>query len=406
MGRPPHDLAGGAAIQPWPSSRRSRTRPPRGDHVALPARARGQDAAPATRGRARRGPPRRALAGLPQQARAGSRGALRAGAGYLAGQLARAARGEHIAFAVSARPIAPLGRLPDAAADDDWREPAGTDAARAAVADYRPGWCPADALLLLRRARAGLLTGRCGEPTVALGRRAGPVLLIVMYEAQTWRVRPGEPFTFGRSPQCSAVLPAADRGLSRTAGSFRHHGGWWWLHNDSGSSVLCLLGDRGFRVDLPPGLQVPLQQWHAKVTLTGVLDRYTLRLRLPGLDDLPDPGGQRPGTGEAAVTSTRYRAPLTGTDRLVLAARFEAYLTWRHAGDPAPRSARETAERIGWQAHTVAKRCENIRDRYVRLGAPGLRGPRALEQLALLLISTGELTAADLRRLPASAPPG
>ena len=173
------------------------------------------------------------------------------------------------------------------------------------------------------------------------------MLLIVMYESQTWRVRPGEPFTFGRSPQCSAVLPMADRGLSRTAGSFRHHDRWWWLHNDSGSSVLCLLGDRGFRVDLPPGLAVPLQQWHAKVTLTGALDRYTLRLRLPGLDDLPDPGGQRPGTGEAAVTSTRYRAPLTGTDRLVLAARFETYLTWRHAGDPAPRSARETAERIG-----------------------------------------------------------
>jgi hypothetical protein len=100
------------------------------------------------------------------------------------------------------------------------------------------------------------------------------------------------------------------------------------------------------------------------------------------------------------------RAPLTGTDRLVLAARFEAYLTWRHAGDPAPRSARDTAQRIGWQPHTVAKRCENIRDRYVRLGAPGLRGPRALEQLALLLVSTGELTAADLRRLPAQTPPG
>ena len=405
MGRPPHDRASGAAIQPWPSSRRSRTRPPRADHAALPARARGPPAAPATRGRARRGPPRRALAGLPQQARAGSRGRCAPTPATSPGS-SPAPPGEHIAFAIGARPIAPQGRLPDAAAQDDWRQAAGTGAARAAVPDYRPGWCPADASLLLRRARAGLLTGRCGEPTVALGRRAGPVLLIVMYESQTWRVRPGEPFTFGRSPQCSAVLPAADRGLSRTAGSFRHHGGWWWLHNDSGSSVLCLLGDRGFRVDLPPGLQVPLQQWHAKVTLTGVLDRYTLRLRLPGLDDLPDPGGQPPGTGEAAVTSTRYRAPLTGTDRLVLAARFEAYLTWRHAGDPAPRSARDTAERIGWQAHTVAKRCENIRDRYVRLGAPGLRGPRALEQLALLLISTGELTAADLRRLPVSAPPG
>jgi hypothetical protein len=48
----------------------------------------------------------------------------------------------------------------------------------------------------------------------------------------------------------------------------------------------------------------------------------------------------------------------------------------------------------------------HIRDRYLRLGVPGLRGPRALEELALLLISTGELTAADLQRLPAKTPPG
>jgi hypothetical protein len=32
-----------------------------------------------------------------------------------------------------------------------------------------------------------------------------------------------------------------------------------------------------------------------------------------------------------------------------------------------------------------------------------LRGPRALEELAMLLISTGELTADDLRRLPQQA---
>jgi hypothetical protein len=32
--------------------------------------------------------------------------------------------------------------------------------------------------------------------------------------------------------------------------------------------------------------------------------------------------------------------------------------------------------------------------------------PRALEELALLLVSTGEPTAAGLRRLPATTPPG
>jgi hypothetical protein len=233
------------------------------------------------------------------------------------------------------------------------------------------------------------------------------VLLIVMYESQTWRVQPGEQLAFGRAPTCAVVLPASDRGVSRTAGSFRHHDRSWWLHNDSSSSLLCLLGDRGFRVDLPPGMQVPLQQWHAKVSVNGALGRYILRLRLPGLDDVPDQPEQEPATsvtGRRSVTSTRYRAPLSAGDRLVLAARFEAYLAWRHDQDPAPRSARDTAQRIGWQAHTVAKRCENIRDRYVRLGVPGLRGPRALEELALLLISTGELTAEDLRRLPAQTP--
>lgn len=52
----------------------------------------------------------------------------------------------------------------------------------------------------------------------------------------------------------------------------------------------------------------------------------------------------------------------------------------------------------------MAKRSENIRNRYVRIGVPGLRGPRALEELAALLISTGELTLDDLRWLPAIEP--
>jgi hypothetical protein len=239
------------------------------------------------------------------------------------------------------------------------------------------------------------------------------VLLIVMFEAGTWRVKPGEKFSFGRAAGCSLVLPGDDRGVSRTAGSFDCVAGSWWLANDSASSMLFLQGDRGFRADIPPGMRMPLQQWHAKVRVDGVHDSYTIRLRLPHLDDDPDRGElDEPGSGpdqvaaEPVLTSTKLRAPLTETDRLVLAARFEEYLTWRHSGAAQPRSAREAAERIGWQPHTVSKRCENIRNRYVRIGVPGLRGPRALEELAALLISTGELTDEDLRRLPPVPPPG
>jgi hypothetical protein len=239
------------------------------------------------------------------------------------------------------------------------------------------------------------------------------MLLIVMFDTGTWRVPAAQGrCTFGRDPACDVVLPNEDRGVSRNAGSLDWRDGLWWVSNASAASMLYLTGDRGFRADIPPGMAVPLQQWHAKVRLDGVLDKYVLRLRLPDLDDVTA-AGQEPAdlvpqpaepVPERIVTSTKRRPPLNASDRLVLAARFEEYLTWKHSGAPAPRTAREAASRIGWEAHTVAKRCENIRNRYVRIGIPGLRGPRALEELAALLISTGELTADDLRRLPAAQP--
>ncbi|HXW46051.1 MAG TPA: FHA domain-containing protein [Streptosporangiaceae bacterium] len=241
------------------------------------------------------------------------------------------------------------------------------------------------------------------------------MLLIVMFETGIWRVQPDGQCTFGRAASCDIVLPNDDRAVSRSAGSFTWRHDAWWIANTSTSSMLFLSGDKGFRADLPPGMALPLQQWHAKVRLDGVLSSYTLRVRLPDLDsdddtddDATAPGAAVPAEPEAEavpVTSTRLRAPLNDTDRLVLAARFEDYLTWKHSGAALPRSAREAADRIGWQAHTVAKRCENIRNRYVRIGVPGLRGPRALEELAALLISTGELTGDDLRRLPPKPPP-
>jgi hypothetical protein len=233
------------------------------------------------------------------------------------------------------------------------------------------------------------------------------MLLIVMFGPQTWRIQPDQEFSFGRAATCDAVLPTADRGVSRRSGSFGWKNDLWWLANDSSSSMLYLLGDRGFRADMPPGMALPLQQWHAKVRIDGALDSYMVRLRLPDLDDDPDahePLDYETTAPERVVTATKLRAPLSDDDRLVLAARFEEYLTWRHSGRPAPRSAREAADRIGWHPHTVSKRCENIRNRYVRIGVPGLRGPRALEELAALLISTGELTSDDLRRLPAPQP--
>jgi hypothetical protein len=96
---------------------------------------------------------RRALACLPRRVRAGGRVAMRADAGYFAGQLARAAHDEGIAFAIGARRIAPLWRLLDGIAEDDWRDAIDMEDAQVAVAGYCPDWWPATTRLLIRRVR-------------------------------------------------------------------------------------------------------------------------------------------------------------------------------------------------------------------------------------------------------------
>ena len=124
----------------------------------------------------------------------------------------------------------------------------------------------------------------------------------------------------------------------------------------------------------------PVQQWHAKIRMQGLLGSYrpcaypawtTSPTKIPGR-----PGRQDCGRSHRGAPGHQHPAPpaAVASDWLILAARFEDYLNWRHTGPPTPRSAKETADRIGWHAHTVAKRCENIRDRYSRLGVPGCAG--------------------------------
>ena len=97
---------------------------------------------------------RRALGCLPAAARAG-RVAVRADAGYFAGQLARAAHDARIAFAIGAKRIAPLWRLLAGVAEDAWHDAIDMDYAQVAVAEYCPDWWPEGTALLIRRVRAG-----------------------------------------------------------------------------------------------------------------------------------------------------------------------------------------------------------------------------------------------------------
>ncbi|HWG13827.1 MAG TPA: transposase [Streptosporangiaceae bacterium] len=90
---------------------------------------------------------------VPAAARASGRVAMRAGAGYFAGALARAAHEAHIGFAIGAKRIAPLWRLLAGIAEDAWHDAIEMGNAQVAVAEYCPDWWPASTRLLVRRVR-------------------------------------------------------------------------------------------------------------------------------------------------------------------------------------------------------------------------------------------------------------
>ncbi|HSV68063.1 MAG TPA: hypothetical protein VLJ59_19505 [Mycobacteriales bacterium] len=100
----------------------------------------------------RRRLPRRALAALPAATRGGGV-RTRAGAGYLAGQLARAAHAEGIGFAIGAKRTAPLWRTLAGLGEAEWADAVDMAGAQVAVAGYCPDWWPADTRPLIRRVR-------------------------------------------------------------------------------------------------------------------------------------------------------------------------------------------------------------------------------------------------------------
>jgi hypothetical protein len=97
----------------------------------------------------------RALANLPRRIRR-ERVALRADAGYFAGQLARAAHQAGIGFAIGAKRITSMWRALAGVAESDWRAAIDMDDAQVAVSTYAPADWPPNTALLIRRVRLGV----------------------------------------------------------------------------------------------------------------------------------------------------------------------------------------------------------------------------------------------------------
>ncbi len=100
----------------------------------------------------------RALAALPQAVRdgaaaAGRKIALRADAGYFAGDLARAAAAAGMDFAIGAKRITSMWKALAGIAGDAWRDATGMANAQVAVSPYKPADWPQGTVLLIRRVK-------------------------------------------------------------------------------------------------------------------------------------------------------------------------------------------------------------------------------------------------------------
>jgi hypothetical protein len=116
----------------------------------------------------------RAMAALPAQARDQAVISLRADGGYFAGQLARAALAAEIGFAIGAHRIAPLWRALAGLTESDWAPAIDMLGAEVAVADYTPGWWPADTALLIRRVRLDPTSALSSDPRTRRRRTLHP----------------------------------------------------------------------------------------------------------------------------------------------------------------------------------------------------------------------------------------
>ena len=100
----------------------------------------------------------RALAALPQAIRdgaaaAGRKIALRADAGYFAGDLARAAAAADMDFAIGAKRITSMWKALAGIAEDAWRDAIDMAGAQVAVSPYKPADWPDGTVLLIRRVK-------------------------------------------------------------------------------------------------------------------------------------------------------------------------------------------------------------------------------------------------------------
>jgi hypothetical protein len=220
--------------------------------------------------------------------------------------------------------------------------------------------------------------------------------VVVVHDGQPWALTALQALTFGRAASCTVCLDAADRGISRLAGSVEHGAGTWWVCNRSAVRALTVVDDLGIRTVVAPGRRVAVTG-PVTIVVECTARRHALEVRP---DRGPPPDGQpelrRGDDADPLPTSAAGEVVINALDRLAMVALFARYLETFPHYEPHPRTYADAASVLGWPRSTLVKRIEYVRTRLTNAGVPNLLGENALEYLAEWALTTGVLTRSDL----------
>jgi hypothetical protein len=220
---------------------------------------------------------------------------------------------------------------------------------------------------------------------------AGDGGLTIEAGGSTYRLAPGDTFTFGRAESCTLCLDPGDAAISRLAGEIERVGEVWFVTNRSSSRPFSVVDGPGLRRVLAPG-QRDAVEGRVRVIVDGSGGPHELVLQGP------DPVAGGPGEAVTGLpTAAGQDVVINDKDRLALVALFAGYLHEGPRYDPSPRSYEAAASRLGWPRTTLVKRVEYIRTRLTNAGVPNLQGWNALSALAEYALTTKLITPDDLR---------
>jgi hypothetical protein len=224
----------------------------------------------------------------------------------------------------------------------------------------------------------------------------------ILVGGQIFTASPERPFVFGRSDNDPIVgLDPNDMGISAEAGSVEFELGLWWLLNRSRKRPLLLEPSPGS----PPqrvvsGDRVPLTKVQTVVLVPGAVFTHRMDVHIP-----PEcVANLKVSTTGTSGTITFGDVALSERDLDALSALFSGYLRPFPFRDARPISYQEAAELLGngWTRVTVRKQVERMKERFARSGVY-FQGPRANDELAEHLLSSGAFSQLNLDRLESSS---